>query len=140
MKDKTLASAIGIGWLIFNSNILYAQPSPEWTYIYDSVDSVFGSLYDEATSLVLDPSGNVYAAGLTNNLGNDMLFTVIKINPSGNQEWIFTYGDSTTRNRADAITYDPSGYVYAAGLTENPGTDWDFTVVKLDTLGTQQWV
>lgn len=140
-RGRTHFRVMGVGLLLFISCTLYAQPpTPEWIYTYNSVDSVFGSLYDEATSLVVDPSGNFYAAGLTDNLDNDMFFTVIKINPNGDQEWIYTYGDSTTRNRADDILYDPTGFVYAAGLTENPGTDWDFTVVKLDTLGTQEWV
>jgi uncharacterized delta-60 repeat protein len=88
----------------------------------------------EARAVRVDANGDVVAAGVTVNVGTQDDFTVVKFDGmSGAELWrkliIGTSGG--IGEGARAITLDPDGNVVAAGLTNNAGTSFDFTVVKL---------
>jgi uncharacterized delta-60 repeat protein len=62
--------------------------------------------------------------------------------PSGVQQaWVARYGgpgnydDETT-----AVAVDGSGNVYVTGFSFDPNTDYDYTTIKYNSAGQQQWV
>jgi hypothetical protein len=90
---------------------------------------------------VVGPDGNVYAAGYSEGIGTLADFTVISLYPSGAERWVYRHngpGDSTDAARSIAV--DEIGNLYAAGYSVGSGTHMDFTVISLDTSGTERWV
>jgi len=93
---------------------------------------------DQARAVAVDRSGNVVAAGFSENTSSSFDFTVIKFaGTSGVPLWERvlhgTAAPSGSKFEAAlAVAVDPKGDVVAAGSTQNVGTFFDFTVVKLD--------
>lgn len=131
--------------------------------------SSFGSPgVDAATSIAVDPQGNVYAglefnstvdfdpssggtANLTSNGGADC--AVLKLNESGNYIWARSWG-SPTFDVMDDLTIGSDGQIYSAGyfssdgdfdpnpsstFTLNHNGNGDVFVHKLDSMGNFQW-
>jgi uncharacterized delta-60 repeat protein len=97
---------------------------------------------DSAHAVVVDPAGNVVAAGQIANPETGLDFAVIKFDATGRKLWrqILHGSRSSGFDGANAIGMDPSGDVIAAGFTENTDTGRDFTVVKLHgATGTELW-
>lgn len=92
---------------------------------------------DAANAVAVDGAGNVVAAG---NIAD--AFTVIKFDGlSGTELWRKEIsGTAGGDNFAYKVAVDGAGNVVAAGVTENSGTDGDFTVVKFNGLtGSELW-
>ncbi len=115
----------------------FAQVTEEWVQIYDSP----GSDDDEANAMTTDAVGNVYVAGYsTNALGYDQMLT-IKYDTDGVEQWSATHsGNGGDDDYAYAIAVDGMGNVYVAGEAYNSGTRSDFTTIKYDSNGVEQWV
>jgi uncharacterized delta-60 repeat protein len=103
-----------------------------------------------ASSVVVDASGNVIAAGSIENNGTGSAFTVIKFNGvTGAETWsrIINGTIAGSDNLANAITLDGAGNVVVAGVTNQiPGEEGgdssfgDFTVIKFSGAdGTELW-
>lgn len=57
------------------------------------------------------------------------------------QEWVVRYdGPVSGNDGADAIAVDAAGNIYVAGTSEGSGTLHDYTTVKYDAAGIEQWV
>jgi len=93
---------------------------------------------DQARAVAVDRSGNVVAAGFIENSGSSLDFTVIKFaGTSGVPLWerVLHGTAAPSGNKFEAalaVAVDPRGDVVAAGTTQNTGTFFDFTVIKLD--------
>jgi len=95
---------------------------------------------DLAFSVAVDNDGNVVAAGITENTGTFLDFTVAKFDRNGALLWLQTLnGTANADDRAFSVVVDNLGNVGAAGRTENAGTGIDFTVAKFDRNGTLRW-
>src|SRR5262245_4541085 len=84
-------------------------------------------------------SGNVYVAGWSAGTENTD-YVVIKYNSNGDQQWAQRYNGSG--NGYDApygIALDSSGNVYVTGASTDDGTGSDYTTIKFDNNGQQQW-
>jgi hypothetical protein len=93
---------------------------------------------DEAFAIAVDAAGDVVAGGMTQNAVSGHDFTVVKLaGTTGAELWSQVIGG--TLNGSDdqvrAVAADRNGDVVAAGFTQNTGTDYDFTVVKLAGAG-----
>ena len=96
-----------------------------------------GISLDLATSVVIDPSGNVHVTGLS---GGDC--ATIKYSASGQELWAARYdGAGVSGDWANAIALDDSGNVYVTGYASEPSTgSSDFLTIKYNASGQEQWV
>ena len=98
--------------------------------------------YDEATSVAVDASGNVFISGRTAISPFNYDILTLKYNSSGAQQWAKTYnGSGNSYDIGSAIIYDNSGNVYVTGNTRTDTIgSTDYTTIKYNASGVQQWV
>jgi hypothetical protein len=97
-----------------------------WVYRYNNPRSS----NDWAGSVVADTDGNIYAAGLSNDMGKH--FTVISLTASGSERWVYRYPADCWAN---SVAAGADGNIYAAGLDG----DGDLLVVSLTPSGGERW-
>ncbi len=120
------------------------SPSGErlWLRRYNRV----GNGHDAATALAVDPKGNVYATGSTeeNGVGEDYCnYATVKYSAGGKLLWAKTYnGPGNRHDAACAIGVDLQGNAYVTG--GSAGADYidyaDYATIKYDPGGKQLWV
>jgi len=99
--------------------------------------------FDGATAIAVDKSGNAYVTGTS---GSDLTgedYATIKYNSAGQPQWVARYTrsfDVYSSDEATAITVDGLGNVYVTGgTTAGTSAYSDYTTVKYDPMGQQQW-
>jgi len=108
----------------------------EWTKRYNG-PSNDGDL---VSSMSLDNSGNVYVTGWS--FGNDTQsdYATVKYNNSGEEQWAARWDDpASSYDYAYDVAVDNNENVYVTGVSQGMGTDNDFTTIKYNSLGEQQW-
>jgi hypothetical protein len=61
--------------------------------------------------------------------------------PDVQQGWVARYdGPGNYDDEATAVAVDGSGNVYVAGFSFDPNTDYDYTTIKYNSAGQQQWI
>jgi hypothetical protein len=112
-------------------------PPANWVYLYNGL----GNGNDAASSITYGLDGNVYVAGYSTGSGTYEDFTVISLTPTGSERWVYTYnGLADTTDMAASIIYGLDGNIYVAGQSTGNLGGSDFTVISLDTSGTERWV
>jgi hypothetical protein len=134
-----------------------------WAKQLGAVTAVPGgdtSQYDFCEGVAVDGSGNVYCAGGTtgslgeaNGGGGNSDAFVMKLNSSGQVQWITQLGavtavpggNTSQNDQCNAVAVDGSGNVYCAGETfgslgEANGGSKDAFVMKLNSSGQVQWI
>ena len=97
---------------------------------------------DGATSVTVDASGDVIAAGVLQNGSSSYDFAVVKLaGATGAEIWRKEInGTANSIDQASFVTVDAAGDVIAGGYLENAGTSYDFAVVKLTgATGAEIW-
>jgi hypothetical protein len=108
-----------------------------WVYRNDGP----GSDWDFALSIAAGPDGDLYVAGGIEDTMPGSDFAVVSLSDSGVENWIYKYnGPGNSSDEAHSIIVGSDGNIYAAGLSEGIGTNYDFTVVSLSDLGVERWV
>ncbi|MEO8446455.1 MAG: SBBP repeat-containing protein [bacterium] len=109
----------------------------QWVARYDGP----GAATDNAYSVVVDGSGNVYVTGLSVGAGTNGDYATIKYNSSGVQQWASRYnGPSGNTDAGTDIAIDVSGNVYVTGYSAGSGTGDDYATIKYNSAGIQQWL
>ena len=109
----------------------FAQVTQEWVARYNGP----GNSFDAARSVAADASGNVYVTGTS--AGR---YATIKYNSAGVQLWIAIYdGPGIGNDEANALALDALGNVYVTGRSAGIGTGTDYTTIKYNAAGVQQW-
>ncbi|MDH5684324.1 MAG: SBBP repeat-containing protein, partial [candidate division WOR-3 bacterium] len=100
-----------------------------------------GNLADQATAIAVDGTGNVYVTGYSFGSGTLADYATIKYNPEGDTLWVRRYnGPANDFDEAKAIAVDGSGNVYFTGFSTGSGTSRDYTTIKYNPAGVEQWV
>ena len=96
---------------------------------------------DEANSIAVDGSGNVYVTGNSDGGGTSYDYCTIKYNSAGVQQWVARYnGPGNEWDIAYSIAVDGSGNVYVTGYSSGSGTYADYCTIKYNSSGVQQWI
>jgi hypothetical protein len=108
----------------------------QWTAIY-----IGPGIDDEAYSVGLDHSGNVYVTGRSSGEGGSYFsYCTIKYNSSGNQQWVQRYhGPGTGNDQASSIAVDDSGNAYVTGSSVDSVTGYDYCTLKYNSSGVLLW-
>ena len=90
-------------------------------------------------AIAVDSSGNVYVTGWSAGEANTD-YVVIKYNSNGDQQWAERYnGPGNDYDAPYGIALDSSGNVYVTGTSTGDGTGFDYTTIKFNNDGQQQW-
>ncbi|MDQ3020467.1 MAG: SBBP repeat-containing protein [Bacteroidota bacterium] len=99
-----------------------------------------GNSFDEARSIAVDSSGNVYVTGRSFGSGTGFDYATIKYNSSGVQQWVQRYNGPNGDDVALSIVVDGPGNVYVTGYSFISGQDYDYVTIKYDSNGDSIWV
>ncbi|MBS4015983.1 MAG: SBBP repeat-containing protein [Candidatus Latescibacteria bacterium] len=108
-----------------------------WMRFYDNGSN--GA--DQATSMTIDNSGNVYVTGVSPGSGTNKDYLTIKYSSTGDLLWTQRYTGlgSADDDEAAAIKVDGSGNVHVTGFSVGSGTGSDFATIKYNANGDLLW-
>jgi hypothetical protein len=97
---------------------------------------------DKVYDLKLDQISNVYVTGSSRDPGTGMGYKTIKYNSSGVQQWVVGYPGTNIFSdyRAYALALDTYKNVYVTGYTIDQSGIYNYTTIKYNTNGVQQWL
>ncbi len=103
-----------------------------------------GNDIDEAISVIVDASGNVYVTGYSDD-GINLNYHTIKYDSAGTIKWSATYNFPTggfgSEDRPHDMKVDAGGNVYVTGESSDGVAFLDmYATVKYNSSGQQQWV
>ena len=100
----------------------------QWVKIFNS--GLVG-VDDKATSIDIDPSGNIYVTGTTISSGSDVDYGTVKYSPSGEVLWSVLYESNLSGNdNAKIVKCDNNGNVYVSGHATGSVSGLDYLTVK----------
>ncbi len=116
--------------------------NPDGNQLWVARYNGLANINEEARSLSVDNSGNVYVTGYSYGSGTDQDYATVKYTPDGNELWVARYnGDANNYDSAYALAVDNSGNVYVTGRSYGgSGTSYDYATVKYSPDGNQLWV
>jgi len=99
-----------------------------------------GSGLDEATSMVMDNSGDIIVTGHLYNSGSDWDIAVVKYDGgTGAELWDEVYTGSTNFDGGKDITVDASDNIFVTGTFSASASNVNWIVLKYNSGGTYQW-
>jgi uncharacterized delta-60 repeat protein len=113
-----------------------ATGEKQWTVLYDGS----GNFLDYANAIAVDGQGNVYVTGCSYGIENNSDYVTVKYNASGAEQWSARYNSQANdHDGAFALAVDGQGNVYVTGSSIGSGTDEDYTTIKYNASGVEQW-
>ncbi|MEP6596222.1 MAG: SBBP repeat-containing protein [Ginsengibacter sp.] len=112
------------------------QGVQQWTARYNGPVSE----PDHATAMTVDKAGNSYVTGYSQGISTDFDYATVKYNSNGVQQWVERYNGA--ENGFDIpydIAVDNSGNVYVTGSAETSLYNSDYSTIKYNSAGQQQW-
>jgi len=110
----------------------------QWAQLYNGT----GNDLDRANAIAVDATGNVIVTGKSvgaSTAAEDIV--TIKYDNSGTQQWLNRYnGPSNGYDEGKGIATDPTGAIYISGYSFTTGSNNDYTTIKYDASGVQEWI
>lgn len=134
-----IAGNIGTGWYSWDfGTIKYdANGNLQWVRTYNGLENSV----DIATSMAIDPNGNIYVTGYSVGSGTGYDYATVKYSPDGEEQWVARYnGLGNETDIATSIVLDANSNVYVTGYSAGIGTGYDYVSIKYDSTGVEQWV
>lgn len=101
----------------------------------------YSGLNDRALAITVDNAGNAILTGEATSPTNGTDIVTRKYDSNGNLLWSTTYnGSANADDKGLGIVTDNSGDVYVCGYISNTGTGKDFSVIRYNSSGVQQYV
>ncbi len=117
-----------------------AEGVEQWWITYDGP----GNSEDCATSIDLDPFGNIFITGYSRSgvSINTKDYATVKYDPTGVEQWVARYnGPANYVDCAYSLVTDSDGNVYVTGYsTISYPSDKDYTTIKYNSEGIEQWI
>lgn len=109
----------------------------QWVAFYDGPERSS----DEPVAIVVDRFGNIYVTGDSEGSSRACHYATVKYDSDGIQQWVTQYdGPGNGEDRVKGLAVDGFGNVCVAGRSEGANTDRDYTTIKYNSAGEQQWV
>jgi hypothetical protein len=100
-----------------------------------------GNSGDEAQSVALDTTGNIYVTAKSKGNGTDFDYATIKYASTGAQLWVARYNSPANGPDTPAqVAVDAGGNVYVTGSSKGNNSDLDYATLKYSASGVQLWV
>jgi hypothetical protein len=97
--------------------------------------------FDRVTAIEKDADDNIYITGTAANGTSGYDIFTVKLDTNLNVVWDVTYNSGGAfADVGNAIALDGSGNVYVAGYSGTATNGSDFTTIKYNSSGAQQWV
>jgi hypothetical protein len=126
--------------LLFFSVLTLNQANSQINVLWESRFNGTDNNIERVADMFVDASGNVFVTGSSYSVATGFDIVTIKYNNAGVQQWISTFnGAGNGTDNASGLVVDASGNVYVSGTSFVAGTNYDFTVIKYNNLGVQQW-
>lgn len=96
---------------------------------------------DWANDIACDAAGNIYVTGYSQGINSDCDYATVKYDHNGNEQWVRRYnGPKSGYDEAKAIAIDGNGNAYITGASTGSETRSDYTTIKYDSSGNEEWV
>jgi uncharacterized delta-60 repeat protein len=96
---------------------------------------------DTARAIAVDAAGNVVVTGSSEGQATGMDMATVKYAPDGTRLWVARFNDTlASDDEAVDVAVDRFDNVIVAGYGGTSDTDQDFTTIKYNAAGVQQWV
>lgn len=110
----------------------------EWVSVYNNSNA---NLDDIPTGIAVDNSGNVYVTGHSKGVNTFEDYLTIKYSSTGKLLWASLYnGKGNDDDIATAIVTDHLGNIFVTGYSVGSFTSEDYTTIKYNPDGTEQWI
>lgn len=106
-----------------------------WVYRYNGT----GNGADITNAVTVGTDGNIYAGGTSFGSGTGDDCIVISVDSSGTERWVYRYDWTGGSDGANDLIYGFDYNIYAAGYSYHFATQRVFTVISIDTSGTERW-
>jgi len=97
---------------------------------------------DRAAALAVDASNAVVVTGWSYSDNTDYDLTTVRYGTNGDTTFRVRYNrvPANDEDYGYAVVTDPFNNAYVAGFSYDTGSDYDYTMLKYNSTGTQQWL
>ncbi|MBO9201622.1 MULTISPECIES: SBBP repeat-containing protein [Niastella] len=100
-----------------------------------------GNSLDEPVAIAVDASGNVYVTGTSYDVTSFADFATVKYDANGNQQWVARFNAPyNADDEPKKLVVDALGNVFVTGYSWGNSGTIDYTTIKYNTAGVQQWL